>query len=260
MMKYIPVDVFDCVSDNLDIISVVQLAKVCKDTQFLTEKAKTIVIKQATLTTKHVINEMLKVYNVLTSEQKRHDIAKEIATNVLQSAMATRIVDTICMSCYEMTGEIHISQTIFNMLEKVQNDSILTDIEKKTWKMFQNFWLGSDFYVSVIITSKETDVDVLMQLMSSSKLSITILKPGKETVCCDFDVWESDDIISFIITSAGKRFCIDATFSSGQIIRDYTFSKTPSSFDRLYHVYLHIKDIQKPFLQLMEDMKKNIRQ
>lgn len=259
MMKYIPVDVFDCVSDNLDIISIAQLGKVCCDTRFLAKKASKLINELAYSTINNLLQEMIRVYTVLSNEQNRHVISKKIAERILQSDIADTILNTICMSFYEMTGEIFFAEPIFNVLNKIHDNITLTDTEKKLWSMFQHFWLGSSFYISILMHSTSMDVDVLFQMLSPSQLNVTVLKSGKETICCDFNVYDIDKVVSFISNNVGNKFYIDMSITSCQIVREYTFSKTPSSFDRLYYVYLHVKDIQMPFFQFVKDMEKNIK-
>lgn len=258
MMKYIPADVFDCVSTYLDITEKIQLGKVCKDTLFLAERGNALILEKSLLNIKTISDEMIRVHDILTNRQQRHIICKSIAKNVLESSISHTIINTICMSYYQFTGHFCYDDFVEDMLEKVVKEIAMTEREQQVWEIFQHFWLGNDFYSSVFLSSNKTDSTVLIQMFSKSKSTITILKSGSETIARDVIVSDINEIASFILDNCGKKFFLDAEVTSTQIVREYNVSKTPQSFDRLYHVYLHLKEIQYPFFKVNEDMQKKL--
>jgi hypothetical protein len=257
-MKYIPADVFDCVSTHLDIPETINLGKVCKDALFLARRANTIVTEKSLSTIRTISEEMTRIHNIFTNEQQRHTICKSIAENVLESSISTSIINTICVSYYQYTGHICYDDVVEHMLEKIVKEVAITDREQEVWEVFQHFWLGNSFYSSVFLSSNKTDATVLIQMFSQFKATITIMKSGCETTACDIVVTDVDQIVSFIWDNCGKKFFLDAEVTSTQVIREYNVSKTPSSFDRLYHVYLHLKEVQHPFFKVNEDMQKKL--
>jgi hypothetical protein len=258
MMRYIPADVFDCVSTHLEITEKIQLGKVCKDTLFLARRGNTLLKDKSFLTIRTISEEMLRVHDILTDKQKRHIICKSIAENVLESSISYSIINTICTSYYQFTGHICHDDIVEDMLEKIVQGIAITNREQEIWEVFQHFWLGNDFYSSVFLSSNKTNTTVLIQMFSNFKATITIMKSGKENIARDIIVTDVDKIVSFIWESCGKKFFLDAEVTSTQVVREYNVSKTPHSFDRLYHVYLHLKEVQHPFFKVNEDMQKKL--
>lgn len=257
-MKYIPVDVFDCVSENLDLTSIIQLGRTCRDTKFFATRANDFVTKKSNSTIKTIVCEMIKVFDILQNVQLRDHICRGIARNVMQSAIQTSIIDTICMSCYEHTRIIFNRETVAETLEKVEKKMVLSNADQQIWNLFQQFWLGNSFYISIFMTSVACKSDVLLQMHTNATINVTIMKSGEETISSDFHVDNVNEMVSFIWTNCSKKFMLDASIVSSQVIRQHNVAKTPNSFDRLYHVYLHIKEVQHPFFQVVEEMNKKI--
>lgn len=257
-MKYIPADVFDYVSSNLDIVSIVQLGKVCKDTKFLTSKAMNVLSEMSNSNTNNILSEMAIAYDMLTQPLNKKDICKKITTKVLQSELSSMIINTMHKFYYEMTGDMIAMDVIETMLDKVDKDQILTEREQNMWELFEQFWLGNRFYISVFVSNVKTNSDVLIQMQSKGLVEITTLKNKHETQSQHFGINDVQDIVSFIWENCGKKFFMDTSGTTCQVIREYNVAKTPNSFDRWYNIYLHMKDVQHPFYQVAEKMTKNI--
>ena len=258
-MKYIPTDVFECLSSNLDLTSIMQLGRTCQDTKFLTVKANKMVESLSLEKLTKIIQQIVSVNTILTNAQQRHHISSVILNNMFSSPIKDYIIDIMDWFYYEMKSETYTKEFILNTLDKVQqNHGLFSTREQEVWELFQQFWLGNTYYISVFITSKTANCDVLFQTKNKDIIEVTVLTPNHEPTSEHFQVQNIHGILSFIWQKCDRKFFLELRNSTCQVIREYNVSKSPRSFERLYHIYLHVQNVQKPFLQLAEDMQKNI--
>lgn len=259
MMKYIPTDVFECLSINLDLTSVMQLGRTCKDTKFLAGKANEIADSLSLEKLTNITQQIIYVNTVLTDDSQRHKVCNDILNNIMSSPLKNYIIDIIYMYFYETKNETYTKEFILNTLERVHQKHVLFSTrEKEVWELFQQFWLGDSYYISVFITSKKSNCELLFQTIDNDTIDVTILDPNTETTSEHFQVNNIQGILSYIWQRCGRKFFLELNEPMCQVVREYNVSKSPRSFDKLYHIYLHVQEVQQPFLKLAEDMTKKI--
>jgi hypothetical protein len=258
-MKYIPLDVLDCVSSNLDIPSMMQIGFCCRDTKFLTVKAKKIVETQSLQKLKKIIQQMIDVNTTLSNTEQRHKIGIKILQNMNASPIINYIIDIVLWYYYQTKNDMYTKEFILSTLDKVQQKHVsLSTREQEVWELFQQFWLGDSYYVSVFISSKTMNCEAIFQSLDNNTIDITVLNSNTGTTNEHFQYNNIDGMLSFIWQQCGRKFFLELHDPTCQIVREYNVSKTPRSFEKLYHIYMHVQDIQQPFLQLVENMTKKI--
>jgi hypothetical protein len=260
-MNSVPTEVLECISSTLDIVSMTQLGMVCKDTTFLAENAKKLVERDAYIVLQHTLSSLMQINTMLRDTYKRHDICKDILKNVAMSGITTSIMNVFTTFCFLMSRNEYSSDFVSSALEKVHNDDYLTDREKYVWTLFQEFWLGNTFHTSVFINT--TSKNIIIDTKGQTQLCVTICESSCQSSqssqsCHYFDINDAHGIVSLIWDTCGKKAFMNVNEVSVNVHRQYIVAKTPEAFQN-YHTYCHVQDIQKPFFQLEEDMKKKIQ-
>ena len=258
MKQYIPSDVCYAVSAYLDIESTAQFGRVSTTTKFLAKELNNHVQNVSKNKIQSIVSGICSIFTTLTTTYVRHSICRDILQNVNDSNLRNMIMNVVFMYYYEMVGNTYSNDFIEATLEKVEKGNSLTDIENNIWELYQQFWLGNDFYTSVFMSSNILECEVLLQTISNNQVNITILRPDYESISQDFYLKDVDNIVSFIWGLCGKKFFVNISEMSCKIVREYNVSKTPQSFDRIYQVYLALKEMQQPFYNVVEGLKKKI--
>ncbi len=249
-MKSMPVEMFEHITNYLDIVSQVQLGMVCKDTQHVSLQAKKEVMRKCVSTFEKILQTAKDTCITLSKQQSRDNICKSILHNVNLSGIQTTIMNVMLMFYYQMSGNTYSHECISNTLSKVTQNVALTDKEHKIWELCKEFWLGTDFSISIII-----DNTIILTVDAKKQVIVEIFK-NDHTFTCEFQIDDVDGIVSFAVEHCGLRFFNNNTSILSRINRTYNVSKTPLAMDKGYHVYCHMQDVQRPFLQLVDNINK----
>jgi hypothetical protein len=251
-MKSIPMEMLELIANNLDIVSQVQLGMVCKQTQGVSLRAKKEVLKNATFIFDNILKNAKDACNTLTTQKSRQHICERILQNVNVSGIQTTIMNVLLMFYYQMSGNTYSHEHITNTLNKVIQNIALTEREQQIWELCQEFWLGTETHVSIII-STSASTTVILTIDIKQQVNVEILK-NNLVINHNFLIEDVKGIVSFAIEHCGLKFFMEDISVSPKIHRNYNVSKTPLALDKGYHVYCHMQDIQSPLLHLVDNI------
>lgn len=248
-------EILELIANSLDIVSQVQFGMVCKQTQEVSSRAKTKVMRNATFVFDNIMKNAKDVCNTLTTQKSRQHICKRILQNVNNSGIHTTIMNVLSMFYYHMSGNTYSHEHIINILDKVIQNIALTDREQQIWELCQEFWLGTESHISIII-STSVSTTIMLTIGMKQQVNVEILK-NNLVIKNNFLIEEVEGIVSFAIEHCGLKFFMEDVSVSPTIHRTYNVSKTPLAVDKGYHVYCHMQDIQRPLLQLVDNINNN---
>jgi hypothetical protein len=226
-------DVLFVIASFLDSKSIMSFGLVCRETMVLVPFARRVLDRRSYQCVDGRLNKCVCALNTIRDEHKRVDLCVEILHNLDKAVMQFVIYGSINMyvSQYgdDTTDPMKTSalKDALDIMRSTKKDcnvpcgamwSKLTPSQKKAWSLFEDFWLGQRTYVNltwVVETMEGDETEVSINIGSSdneNNVGLTIYNGGEVIPVEQFDINDTQEIVSFVQENTYVRFFEDAKY------------------------------------------------